>query len=452
MMISPNFRLRAVRAAVVATLGLHLAAAHSLDLVDAFGQALHQDPAQRAAVAARDAGREKAVQGDSLLLPQVQLQAGVQRANLHTSDQVTGQPSNSGTGTTNQATVQLVQPVINAAARATRQQLHEESTLADTRYDQARQELILRVTDAYLGVLLADETLRVTLAEKAAVSSQRDRAQARFDVGRGQAVDLQDAQARFDDVLSRELAARNEVQLRRARFQELVGSAPDGLAPLSPTFAPLAPEPNDLAEWQAIGLSHASEIRTRRSMLTIAEAEVNKQRLSSRPTLDLVASVGHQGQNGGLPKSVSADNSRTTMVGLQLTVPLYTGGRLDSLSRESTARREQAQDDLEAARRDTRLAVEEAFLATGHGVARIHSLEQSLRSARTALESTTAGRDVGNRTEVDVLDAQTRSFSVERDLVVARVQYVLDRVRLSAAAGELRDSDVQAVNSWLVSH
>ena len=120
-------------------------------------------------------------------------------------------------------------------------------------------------------------------------------------------------------------------------------------------------------------------------------------------------------------------------------------------SRESQARREQAQDELDAARRDARIAIEDAFLATGHGVAQIHSLEQSLRSARTALEATTAGRDVGTRTEVEVLDAQTRSFAVERQLVEARLRYVLDRVRLSAAAGELNDSDVAGVNSWLAS-
>ena len=454
-MSSPNFRLRAARAAVLAAFGLHLATAHSLDLLDAFGQALRQDPAQRAAVAARDAGREKAVQGDSLLLPQVQLQAGVQHLNMHSSDQVpaplTGLLANDGTGTTNQATLQLVQPVINGAARAARRQLHEESTLAETRYDQARQELILRVTDAYVGVLLADETLRVTLTEKSAVGLQRDRAQARFDVGRGQSVDLQDAQARYDDVLTRELAARNDVQLKRAQFQEIVGTAPEGIASLSSTFVALPPEPNDLSAWQAIGESHSSDVMTRRSMLAIAESEVDKQRLSSRPTLDFVASVGHQGQNGGLPRTVSADNSRTMAIGLQLTVPLYAGGRLDSQSRESQARREQAQDELDAARRDTRLAIEDAFLATGHRVAQIHSLEQSLRSARTALEATTAGRDVGTRTEVEVLDAQTRSFAVERQLVEARLRYVLDRVRLSAAAGELVDSDVAAVNSWLAS-
>ena len=455
-MTRPNFRRRAVRAAVLAALGLHLVAAHSLDLLDAFGQALHQDPTQRAAVAAREAGREKAVQGDSLLLPQVQLQAGVQRVNLHTSGQLpaplNGLVTGSGTGTTNQTTLQLVQPVVNAAARATRQQLHEESTLAQTRYDRARQELILRVTDAYVGVLLADETLRVTLTEKAAVGLQRDRAQARFDVGRGQSVDLQDAQARYDDVLTRELAARNDVQLRRAQFREIVGTAPDDIASLSATFVALPPEPNDLSTWQAIGESHSTDVLTRRSMLAIAESEVDKNRLSSRPTLDFVASVGHQGQNGGLPRYVSADNSRTAAVGLQLTVPLYAGGRLDSQSRESQARREQARDELEAAHRDTRLAIEDAFLATGHGVAQIHSLEQSLRSARTALEATTAGRDVGTRTEVEVLDAQTRSFAVERQLVEARLRYVLDRVRLSAAAGELNDSDVAAVNSWLASH
>lgn len=429
--------------------------AQSLDLVAAYRQALQYDPTIQAAGQALAAGRELAVQGDALLKPRVNLQAGVSRIHEHMDSELPGPaagllPSDSS-GTARQATVQLVQPLYQQGARATRRQLHEQSALAGTRYDGEREQLVLRVAEVYLGVVVAQEALRVEQAELAAVRQQRDRAQARFEVGHGKITEVHEAQARLDAVRARLLTAQSQLELSQARFSETVGSAPQQLAPMADGFAPRLPEPASLAVWQARGEAGNTLVRSQRSALDIAGAELDKNSLKARPTIDLVASYGAKNQSGGLSALVAPNGERNASIGLQLNVPLYAGGGLDSRQREAVARRAEAEQQLAAARRDVRLKVQEGYLAVTTGVARVAALEQALLSARSALQATTLGRDVGTRTALDVLDAEQRVASAERELVQARADYLLGRLRLSAAAGELSEESLRALAPWFAS-
>ena len=442
-----------VRWTVMGVLGLQAIGAHAIDLVGAYEQALRYDPAKLAADEALTAGREKAVQGDALLRPRIGLQAGVSYIDARSSATVPAAlasvaPSDSN-GTTRHVGVQLTQPLYDATARADKQQLHQQTALAQTQFDQSRQDLALRVAETYFGVLLAEETLRVVEAEKAAIGMQRDRAQGRFDVGRGKVTDLQEAQARYDQVLTKEISARSSLELRRAQFQEAIGLPAQGLATLATGFAPSTPQPDSLAAWQAKGEDQSTLVRVKRSQLEIASAEIGKYKLAGRPTVNLVAGYTASEQSGGLSPLVASDNQRNAVVGLQLNVPLYAGGAISSRERESIARERQAEQELSAARRDVRLQVQDAYLSVTTNVSRIASFQQSLVSARTALEATTLGRDVGMRTELDVLDVQQRAFAAELDLTQARFDYLLGRVRLAAAAGELGEADLRALNAWL---
>lgn len=435
-----------MRTFLAAVLALAASGAHAMDLLEAYTRALAYDPAARAAVEALAAGREKAVQGDALLRPQVSLSGGYG----YLRDQSSGGilPAESS-GATHQAALQLKQPLYDAKAVADRLQLRERTGLAELGFRTSRQELMQRVSEAYLEVLLARETLRVVLAERAAIGMQRDRAQARFAVGRAAITDVQETQARYDSVLTREVSARSALELRRAQFQELTGTAPDGLAELRARFEPTPPQPNDLQAWQAKSAVRNTRVQARQSELQIATAETAKHRLEARPSLDLVAGYTYKGQDGRLPALLAPDNNRQATIGVQLAIPLYAGGGLDSREREAAARRREAHLELDASRRDARLQVQNAFLAVQTGVARIGALEQSVLSAHTAQEATALGRDVGSRTELDVLDAQQRLFSVQLDLAQARNDYLLGRIRLAAAAGELDERDLREINAYL---
>jgi outer membrane protein len=353
------------------------------------------------------------------------------------------------TGTTHEMALQLSQPLYNARAVADKKQLHQQTALAEIQYRDAQQDLLKRVAEAYFELLLAQENLRVAQAEKAAVGQQRERAQARFDVGRGKVTEVQEAQARYDSVVTREVSAQSTLALRQAQYRELTGVAGEGLADLAAGFMPSPPQPDDLQAWQHRGLDGNTRVLVKRSELSIASAEIDKHKLTGRPTLDLVASYTAKGQSGGLPQQVSPDSNRAAVIGVQFNIPLYRGGSLDSRLRESLAKKTQSEQELAVAQRDARLQVQDAFLAVKTGVSRVGSLEQSVRSARTALEATTLGRDVGTRTELDVLDAQQRLFSTQLELAQARNDYLLGRIRLASAAGELQPGDLHALNAYL---
>jgi len=423
--------------------------AHAVDLVGAYERALRHDPAMRAADEALLAGREKAVQGDALLKPRVQLSAGYARIEDRSS--ASGLPPSlaapESSGAAYQATVQLKHPLYDAKAAAEKEQLHRRTELAELSHRDARQDLAQRVSEAYFHVLLAEEHLRVVLAEMAAVGLQLERAQARFELGRSRVTEVQETQARYDGVLAKEISARSMLELRRAQFRELTGLAAEGLAVLRSGFAP---EPvHGLEAWQRRGLEHNARVQAKRSALAIARAETGKHGLAARPSLELVASYGHKDQDGGLSPFTAPEGYRSAQIGVQLTIPLYAGGALDSRERESAARLREAEQDLAAAERDARLQVQDAFLAVGTGAARVAALGQSVRSAQTALEATTLGRDVGTRTDLDVLDAQQRLFGAQLDLAQARFDYLLGRVRLAHAAGELSVQDLHSLNGYL---
>lgn len=437
-----------------AALALASGSSCALDLMDAYRRAQQADPTILAAQESLLAGREKAVQGSALLKPQVGLSASLAQQSDRSSagslpPALAGSVPDSSSGAMHQVAIQLKQPIYDAKSRADKAQLQQQTALAEINHRQAQQELIQRTGEAYFGVLLAQEHLRVVQAEKAAVGQQRDRAQARFDVGRGKITDLQEAQARYDSVLTREVSAQSTLAQRHEQYRELTGTAAEGLASLREGFAPTPPLPDSLQAWQLKGEDANTHVLRQRSELAIAGAEIEKYKLSGRPTLDLVAAYTDRGQHGGSSNGLTPDRQRSASLGLQFSVPLFTGGAIDSRQRESLARQRQAEQELGAARRDARLQVQDSFLAVKTGVARVAALEQSLRSTRTALEATTLGRDVGTRTELDVLDAQQRMYSAQLDLAQARHDYLLGRLRLAAAAGELQEGDLQALNTHL---
>jgi outer membrane protein len=443
----------AVRAAACLLLTLGAGASHAIDLMGSYQKALQVDPTRLAADEAVAAGREKARQGDAMLRPRVNLQASATRLNDRSSSSV---PSpldqiikSESSGTASQVALQLQQPLYDQGAVADKKQLHQQTALAEIEYRRAQQDLMQRVAEAYFGVLLAEESLRVTLAEQAAVALQRDRAQARFDVGRGKITDLQEAQARVDQVQAKEVSARSTLESSQAQYQELTGVPAAGLAALR-AFAPTPPMPDSLPTWQAKGVDSNSRVLIKQTELAIAAAEIGRYRLNSRPTLDLVASYTVKNQSGSLSPAVAPDGSRSAAIGLQFNMPLYTGGALSSKERESIAKRRQAEQDLSGAKRDARLKVQDSFLSVKNGVARIAALEQSLKSNQTALEATTLGRDVGTRTELDVLDAQQRVYTAQLELARARNDYLLGRVRLALHAGELQEADLRALDGYLV--
>ena len=435
---------------------LAAAGAHSqtLRLTQAFQQALRSDPSTLAAEQALLAGREKAVQGEALLKPQVSLGASVTGISSHAysnlPDPVSSLVSPDSSGHVGEAAVKVLQPLYNASYSASKQQLISQTAGAEIRWTAAVQDLTKRVAESYLAVLSAQDTLRVTRAEETTLAEQRERAQARFDVGSGRITDVQEAQARHDGTVAKLIGAQSALALRQAQFQSLTGASAQELADLARVSRLPAPPPELLADWQRKGQERNAYVQSKRIELDVARQEVAKYRLNSRPTLDLVGAYTMKGKGGDLSPLVAADRERTASVGLQLSIPLYTGGALNSREREALAKMRQTEQELAGAQQDVQLQIHDAYLALHTGLARVQALQRAQESSQSALDATVLGRDLGSRSQPDVLDAQQRFYAAQLDASQARIDVLLAQVRLAWAAGALSENDLQAIDAILL--
>lgn len=421
------------------------------DLLSVYRDARQYDATFSAARYAKEAGSEKAEQGNALLRPQVNFSANLN----HAKQSYTPGESNalvSGydkSGNTYGYSITAAQPLYRAEARAGREQLTEQAALADVQYQAAEQDLILRVAQAYFDVLLAQDKLELVRAQKGATQQALAQAKKSFEVGVATITDTHEAQARFDGIVAAEIAAENDLAVKQNALRLLSGSDPEKLAALNPKMQATPPQPANIDDWLQRTGSNSLQIRAKQGELAIASAEIDKHKTVNSATLDLVGSYSDKWDGADLSRLGGTDKTRSASIGLQLNVPLYSGGSRSSKLREAVANQEKSRNELEAARRGSSQQVKQAFLGVKAGAAQIKALEQALVSTQSSLDSTRLGKDVGVRTTLDVLNAQQQYFSTHRDLAEARYNYLLNRLRLSAASGELNESQLSEVNSTL---
>ncbi len=441
-----RFALRSLVAALALATGSLASAA---DLLQVYQEAKKYDATYAAAEAELRAGQEKSKQANALWLPTVKLTGDAKR--LSSEKEFGGAPSANTDNSGNQYGYSLnaTQPLYRADVSVGASQLNEQARLAEVSFAAAKQDLILRVSQAYFDVLYAQDSLEFVRAQKDAVSQQLAQAKKSFEVGVATITDTHEAQAKYDAIIASEIAAQNELAVKQNAFLQLTGVPADGLAGLPPKMEASPPEPADVNEWVKRAEQQSLSIDAQRGALAIAEAEIDKYRLHRQPTLDLYAQYGQDFNKGGLTANGGTDKTKTTAIGVQLNVPIFTGGATSSKLRESLALRDQAQHKLEAARRDTAQNTKQAFLGVQAGAAQIRALDQAQLSAQSSLDSTKLGREVGVRTTLDLLNAQQQFYSTKRDLALARYNYLLNQLKLSAAVGDLGEKDLEAVNSRL---
>jgi outer membrane protein len=414
------------------------------DLLDIYQQAKSNDPAWRAAQASRLAGIEKATQGRSLLLPTLGLSAGTSESDQQVTTPTADNDYRYGTDGYN---LQLTQPLYRKQNSAAYAQGIAGANAAEHEFELARLDLILRVTQAYFNVLAAQDALDFVITEKNAIGRQLALARRNFAVGAATLVDVHEAQARYDVVAAQEIAAANEVEVRKEALRVLTGAAPGALARLEAKLDLQPPQPADMEQWVQTATAASPRIKAQREALEIARQEVEKNRGGHHPTLDLTASRAWS-DAGGSTQGFAIE-STTNQIGLQLQMPLYQGGVVSSRVREAAARHDEAGQRLDLARREVAQRVREEYLAVINGMARVRALEQARLSNERALESTVIGYERGLRTGVDVLIGQRELFLTRLTLSQARYEYLISRLRLKAAAGVLQEQDLEDINRLL---
>ena len=439
-----------LRPALLASTSLLLALpASAADLLQTYREALANDAVYSSARAARDAGLEAIPQGRAQILPVVNATAFTQDNRLNLSFRGAA-PDQTRTGNTNGYTVTLTQPLFNWQSYQLYKEAEFKAAQAEATFGQATQDLIVRVAQAYFDVLASQDGLAFIRAQKAAISEQLAQAKRNFEVGTATITDTHEAQARFDLASSQEIAAQSDLEIKKRTLQQIVGKYPEQVVPLKPSIQLNAPMPESMEEWASAAESRNFPVLAQQANVEVAQREIDRSRAGHLPSLNLVGSAGRS--NNGL-STLGATNqpfdSTTGNVSLQLSVPLYAGGNVNSLVRQSIANRDKAQQDLESARRSAALSARQSYLGVTNGMAQVKALEAALVSSQSALDSNKLGYEVGVRINIDVLNAQQQVFSTLRDLSVARYNTILNGFKLKAAAGSLTESDVEEVNRLL---
>jgi outer membrane protein len=319
---------------------------------------------------------------------------------------------------------------------------------ADAAFEQARQDLLLRVSQAYFDVLAAQDALEAIAASKKAVAEQLAQAKREFEVGTKTIVDTHEAQARYDQIVAQEQVALGDLIVRRNALRAIIGRDPGELVPLREAPQLVAPQPTDIDVWTRQAEEASYPVAAARANAQIAERETQRAKYGERPTVDLVASA-QVNRSDGSTTIAGSNTSRNGTVGVQLNWPLYTGGLTQSRIREALANEERSKQDLEFARRNAAQGARQAYTGVDFGLAQVRALESAEVSAKSQLESTRLGYRVGVRINLDVLNATTQLFNTQRDLKKARYDFLVNGLRLQAAAGSLQEESLQGVNALL---
>jgi len=454
-----NFNCRSY--ALTLILAASSSSVYAIDLLDSWHTAQSKDPTFSAARAGAKAGKQKNEQAKALKLPQVTASAGIGAVNAYNkiSD---AQFSAPGLGSAGNATfktqtdlgadlrwnISAEQPLYNAERSAMANQLNKQAQLANVKFSAEEQQLILRVSKAYFDVLLAEDTFASVKKQRAAVAQALTVAKGRFKEGDVAIIDTNEAQAKDDALVAQELEADSNFQLAHAALVDLIGDFDQLLARIPEQASFQQINAGELNEWLTLAQNNSPFLHMQQIQQGIAHDEIDKHRSSNAPILNLVAQAGGD-ELRGIGGGNSELSNHTLSVGLQLTIPLFTGGMRGAKYEEAIALEEQAKDEADAVRQRAGLEARAAWLGVTVGKSKVKALEQSLLSSKIKLEATELGREAGDRTTLDVLNADQEYYATRTELFRARYQMLLSFLNLAATAGALDEKCLAEVNSVL---
>lgn len=420
----------------------------AMDLLESYQLALQNEPNFQAARAAADATREAIPQARSQLLPSLQATGQVGMASTErTSLSNTGRDITSSFDyMSNNYGVNLRQPLFRMQSWATFKQAKEQVAGAEATLQKETQNLGDRVATAYFNGLYAEDGLASILAQKEAYEAQLHAANRQFELGQGTRTDIDEAHARYDLAAAQEIEERQNVEYTRLQIEQLINRTIDHLSRLNPQRMDLSPvHPTKAEDWISKAQESNPELQAIKHGLASAQQEVAKAVAGHYPTLDIYAQYSHSSSDNNF--TINQQYS-TSQVGVQMAMPLFNGGYVDSKVRQALAQVQQAEQQLEAANVALQMNVRKQFQSIVEGVAKIKAMEIALHSADQSLTSNKKGYQAGIRTSLDVLNAVMAKAKVENDLARTRYEYSMARLRLRSLMGELDQAVMAEMNKW----
>lgn len=451
-------KIKLLSLALSVGLGLSSLTANATNLTDIYRMALENDPQLLRAAAERDVARNAVDISRADWYPQIDFRMGYtySRSDSPGNSVIIDEPGFDGPGiqvsSSNSRTfsreIGLTQQVFNLGTWRATGIVEKQAYQSEVNYLLTRQQLMLRVTDAYFAVLAALDNLDFAQAEKRAIERQLDQTRQRFSVGLTAVTDVHEAQAQYDQAVAREIQAQNAVEIAYEALREITGRSHSDIHTLNTDrFEPVTPQPASAREWVQLAQERNLQLLISRSGLEIADQRIELARSGHYPTVSLNASYGQRDvDTSGRPNFNNLDNHS---IGLQLNLPLFRGGRTVASTEQARNEYVAISQTLEENRRAIERQVRSAYLEVLANIATINALEQAVVSADSALNATQAGFEVGTRTIVDVLDSTRNLFNARRNLSEARYAYVQNILILQQAAGNISEDDLFAINDAL---
>ncbi|HET8690842.1 MAG TPA: TolC family outer membrane protein [Steroidobacteraceae bacterium] len=444
--------------AILASASLACSSAGAADLREVYERALTNDPLIREADANRLAARESKPQALAALLPQVNANANWNDVDSESNDffiapGIEPEPqAQNFDGNRSAWNVELRQSVFRWENWATLKRANSERAQAEATYLVAQQDLVIRTAEAYFNVLAARDTLEAAQAAHDAIARQLEQSEKRFEVGLIAVTDVQDAKAASDSANAALIQAKRNLATAGEILRELTGDTWDSLEKPGNDMPLSGPNPANPEDWVKLAMDQNASLIASRLGADIARANVNVERGGHFPAVDFVINRGHDEGDGTLTGTSAGDtesDSDDTVYGIQVTVPIFSGGFTSSRVRQAKYLSTAANERLERTIRETERSTRDAYLGVDAEVARVQSLKQAVESAQTALQATEAGYEVGTRTSVDVLQARQRLFQSQTDYARSRYDYLLNVLRLQQAAGTLDRKGLEEINALL---
>ncbi|MGB2831631.1 MAG: TolC family outer membrane protein [Methylotenera sp.] len=418
-------------------------------LIEIYHQALSHDPTLASALSANQAAQEIIEQGKALYRPTVNFNADANAVKTDIRYLKSNTPPGQSNFETYKVGIDARQPIYRKQNLVQIEQTKTQVGIADKQLHLSQQALMLRTTQAYFEVLIAQDKIELIIAQKAAIQSQLEQAKANFEVGTATITDVNEAQARYDLTSAQEIAAVNEHQVAKYAVQAITGEKPQKLAIVKADIKTNVLEQN-MDQWLEVAAQNNLNVQIQQDTVKFSEQEIEREKAGHLPTLDAVASLSEAYSTGSASVFGTGNDLKTGAIGLQLQIPLYQGGATSSKIRQAVLNKQKALDDIEIARRQTELETQRAYLNLSTTIAQVKAYEQALISSQSQVDSTKLGYEVGVRTSVDVLNAQQQLFSAKRDLLQARYSYLVNIIRLKTATGVVSEADLADINQQLV--
>jgi outer membrane protein len=445
---------------IAAALALALAPAQAIDLMDVWRGATGQDPEHAAAGAARQAGEAQRLQATALWRPTLVLEAGAARASHETAVRgaqfsAPGFGTSSGVafdtsvtgGTSTRQALALRQPLFSRERDAQSEQWRIAANAAELAWLAAQRDLIVRTAERYFDAALAEHRLHLLRQQEVAVGNARQEASDRFRLGDRPVTDVHEATAQAEAVKAQRLAAEAHLDLQWARLSDFSGI--ERGAALALPAATAVVDPGPLSIWIEQALGGHPQVLAAQARARGTEQEVRKSAGAFSPTVDFVAQVGRDRLSGGGDFGHGSNTMAQHALGIQLSLPLYTGGTRSARNSETQALLEKAQAELESARQHATQDVRAAWLELTTGRAKAEALEAARKASDSRLDATQVGLKAGHRTTLDLLNAHNDAVSADLALMQSRTELLKSRLKLAALVGQLGESELRAANESL---